>query len=119
MNEIKIDAKNKKLGRLASEVAIILQGKNEPSYDPRLAGDNIVIIENIEKIRATGKKMEQKKYYRHSGYVGNLKEEVLKKAFEKSPEWVLRHAVYLMLPKNKLRKVRIKRLKFAPSVEQK
>lgn len=109
--EIKIDAKNKSLGRIASDIANILQGKNDPSYDPRLPGDNFVTVENIEKVKITGNKLDQKKYYRHSTYVGNLKETSLRKVFEKKPDWALKQAVYLMLPKNKLRKQRMKRLK--------
>lgn len=107
---IKIDAKGKTLGRLASEIAKILQGKHRPDYSPEKPGDEIVEVYNVDKIKVTGKKMEQKFYYRHSGYPGGLKKISLKQLFEKNPGEVLRRAVYGMLPKNKLRKKRIKRL---------
>ncbi len=105
-----IDATNKKLGRLASEIAVILQGKKKPDYHPRLAGEDRVIVKNIDKIIFTGKKLEQKVYYRHTGPLGHLKEKKLKDIFSKNPAFVLRHAVRLMLPKNRLLKKRMKRL---------
>jgi large subunit ribosomal protein L13 len=108
-----IDANNKVLGRLASEIAILLRGKNKPDFAPyKDIGDN-VLVKNVEKLKFTGKKMEQKKYYRHSGYLGGLKEMPLKKLFKENPKEVLRKAVWGMLPKNKLRAKMIKRLKFA------
>lgn len=110
MAEYIIDAKNKKLGRLSSEIAIILQGKKNPDYEPRLSGNDTVRIRNVSKIVVTGKKLDQKKYYKHSGPLGHLKEKKLSDAMEKSPEWVLRHAVNLMLPKNRLRAKRMRRL---------
>ncbi|MCD6550155.1 50S ribosomal protein L13 [bacterium] len=107
-----IDASNKTLGRLASRISILLQGKDDPNYRPHEDRGNIVIVKNVEKIRLTGRKREQKKYYHHSGYLGGLKEVPLKKVIEKDPAEVLRKAVWGMLPKNKLRAKRIKRLKF-------
>jgi len=105
-----IDAKNKKLGRLASEIAVILQGKNKPSYNPRLEGDERVCVKNISEIELTGAKKSQKVYYYHAGQLGHLKENKFKDVFAKNPGWILRHAVRLMLPKNKLQSKRLKRL---------
>ncbi|TSC52843.1 MAG: large subunit ribosomal protein L13 [Parcubacteria group bacterium LiPW_72] len=106
-----LDAKNKVLGRLAGEIAILLRGKNKPQfvlYEDR--GDWVVVI-NAGQIRVTGKKAEQKKYYRHSGYPGGLKTEIFKKVFGRDPSFVLRKAVRGMLPDNKLRKPMLRRLK--------
>jgi len=108
--EYTIDATNKKLGRLASEIAIILQGKKSSYYHPRLAGGDNVIIKNIDKMSITLRKMNQKIYYRHTGYVGHLKERSLKEALKRSPAAVLKLAVARMLPKNFIRAKRLKRL---------
>lgn len=106
-----IDATNKKIGRLASEIALILQGKKDPNYEPRLEGNDKVIVENIDKAFVDPKKLTTKIYYRHSTRVGHLKAETLEKVIEKKgKKEVLRRAVWNMLPKNKLRKLRIKRL---------
>lgn len=105
-----IDAKNKILGRLASEIAVILQGKKGSDYEPRLAGEDKVVVKNISKIRVTGNKLKQKKYYRHSRRPGYLKEKVMGDVMKEDPAWVLKNAVRLMLPKNKLQKERLKRL---------
>lgn len=110
MNYI-IDATNKKLGRLASEVAQILQGKKSPSYEPRLEGSDRVVVKNAAKLVVTGRKATQKIYYKHTGYMGHLKEKTFEMMFAKSPEKVLWLAVYNMLPKNWLRMRRMKRLK--------
>lgn len=107
-----IDATEKVLGRLATQIATLLQGKHKPDFVPYLDKGDSVIIKNVNKIKLTGRKMEQKKYYRHSGYLGGLKEIPLKKVFERNPELVLEKAVFGMLPKNKLRAKMIKRLKF-------
>lgn len=107
-----IDATNKVLGRLASEIAILLQGKHKPNYNPSKDMGDFVIVKNVEKLKITGKKLEKEKYYRHSGYIGGLKEIPLKKIFEQNPAQVLKETVYGMLPKNRLRKKMIKRLKF-------
>lgn len=106
-----IDATNKILGRLAAEIAILLQGKNKPNYTPYLDEGGGVTVINTSKIKITGKKNEQKKYYRHSGYPGGIKEISYKKLFEKDPNEVLRKAIYGMLPKNKLRAKMMNRLK--------
>lgn len=106
-----IDATNKKLGRLASEIAVILQGKKNPKYEPRLEGDDKAIIKNINKIEVSGKKMKQKIYYRHTTQIGHLKKQTLEMFWQKKgPAEVLKKAVMQMLPKNKLRAKRIKKL---------
>ena len=107
-----IDARGKILGKLAVEVAVLLRGKYKTDFAPYKDIGDIVIIENVDKLKFTGRKMEQKKYYRHSGYLGGLKEISLKKLFEKNPSEVFKKAVLGMLPKNKLRSRMIKRLKF-------
>jgi large subunit ribosomal protein L13 len=107
-----IDANGKVLGRLASQIAILLMGKHKPNYDPSKDMGDVVIVKNIDKIKITGKKLEKEIYYRHSGYLGGLKEIPIKRIFEKNPSILLKKAVYGMLPKNKLRKKMIKRLKF-------
>jgi large subunit ribosomal protein L13 len=106
-----IDAENKRLGRLASEIAVILQGKKNPQYEPRLAGSDRVRVKNIKKITVSGKKERQKVYYHQTaGYLGHLKKRTYRQVFEKNPAEVLRLAVLRMLPKNKLQTPRMKRL---------
>ncbi len=106
-----IDATNKSLGRLASEIAVILQGKKNPKYESRLEGEDSVIVKNISKIKITGKKLEQKIYYRHTTQIGHLKKQTLKQFLEKKgTAEVLRKTVMGMLPKNKLRVKRMKKL---------
>ena len=107
-----IDASGKVLGRLAAEIAVLLRGKNRPDFVPYKDAGASVVVKNIGGIVISGKKMADKKYYRHSGYLGGLKEIPLKRVFEKNPAEVLRRAVFGMLPKNKLRAKQIKRLKF-------
>ncbi len=108
----KIDIAGEVSGRVASKIAILLMGKNKASYAPNIDNGDFVEILNANKLRFTGKKLEQKKYYHFSGYPGGLKEKILKDVFAKNPNQVLHKAVYNMLPKNKLRKEFIKRLKF-------
>lgn len=110
MAEYIIDAKGKKLGRLASEIAIILQGKKNVSFNPRLAGEDKVVVKNIKEMVLTGNKTKEKVYYKHTGPLGHLKARKFADVFAKNPEWVLKHAVRLMLPKNKLAAKRLKRL---------
>ncbi len=106
-----IDASNKKLGRLASEIAIILQGKKNPNYESRLEGGDRVVVKNINKMQVSGQKYKQKKYYRHTTQIGHLKERTLEMLWQKKgPAEVLRRSVMGMLPKNKLRIKRIKKL---------
>ena len=97
-----IDAEGVTLGRLASEVASILRGKNKPQYAPNVDMGDYVIIVNAEKVAVTGKKLEQKMYRRHSGWVGGLKEVRMDKMLATHPERVIEHAVKGMLPKNAL-----------------
>ena len=106
-----IDATGGILGRLASQIATLLRGKNKPDFQPYKDMGDFVIVKNVNKLRVTGKKIEDKKYYRHSGYLGGLKEIPLKKLFAERPAEVLKEAVYGMLPRNKLRAKQIKRLK--------
>ena len=97
-----VDATDMTLGRLASEVAKVLRGKNTPIFTPHIdCGDNVIVI-NAEKIKVTGKKMDQKVYYHHSDYVGGLKEATLREKLEKKPEQVIELAVKGMLPKGPL-----------------
>jgi large subunit ribosomal protein L13 len=107
-----IDAKNKILGRLASEVAMILQGKKSPSYAPNRVSDDKVFISNYKDIVISGKKEEDKIYYHHTGYVGHLKELTYKQKFEKDPKVIIREAVRRMLPKNFLNNRRLKNMIF-------
>jgi large subunit ribosomal protein L13 len=107
------DAKNKKVGRLASEIAVILQGKKSPKYDPKNLGSDRVIIKNISGIEISGQKEKQKVYYHQpAGYLGHLKKRTYREVFAKNPSKVLRLAVLRMLPKNRLQAKRIKRLIF-------
>lgn len=106
-----IDATDKPLGRLAVEVAMLLRGKQRPDFVLYKDMGDSVVIKNMEKVKITGKKLEQKVYRHHTGYLGNLKEIPMKVIFAKNPGEVLRKAVLGMLPKNKLRAKQIKRLK--------
>lgn len=108
--EYEVNAEGKVLGRLASEIAVFLRGKNEPRFDPARFSRNKVTVFNTDKIRVSGKKMAQKLYRRHSGYHGSLKEERLEDRMRRDSRWVVRHAVMGMLPKNKLRSRFIKNL---------
>lgn len=108
----KIDASGKVLGRLAVKVAALLRGKNKPEFAPYKDLGDFVIIKNIKDIKVTGKKMDNKKYYSHSGYLGSLREITMRKLFEKNPPEVFKKAVYGMMPDNRLRANQLKRLKF-------
>ena len=106
-----VDAQNKTLGRLSTEIASRLRGKHKPIYTPHVdTGDYIVVI-NASKIRVTGKKLTDKIYYKHTGYIGNLKSENLETMLEKYPERVLMKSVRGMLPKSKLGNAMIKKLR--------
>jgi large subunit ribosomal protein L13 len=106
-----VDAKDQVLGRLATKVARLLIGKDKPSFTPYLdSGDHVVVI-NADQIKMTGNKLEQKVYYSHSGYPGGLKEVPAKRVRQAKPEWVVREAIVGMLPKNKLRARRAKKLR--------
>ena len=106
-----VDADGMVLGRLASQVANILRGKNKPIYTPNTDTGDYVIIINADKIEMTGKKLDQKKYYHHSGYAGGLKETTYRKLIAEKPEFALRHAIVGMLPKGPLGRQMAKKLK--------
>ncbi len=106
-----IDATDKILGRLATEVATILMGKKKPMYVPYLDTGDFVVVTNASKIKLSGKKMQNKTYTRHSGYPGGLKVETFDKVILRKPEFVIEHAVAGMLPGSKLGKKMIKKLK--------
>lgn len=105
-----VDAKDKTLGELAVALANVLRGKNKVTFTPHVDGGDYVVVLNAEKVRVTGKKEEDKKYYRHSGVLGNLKTESLKVVRSKDPKRILKNAVGGMLPKNRLRAPQLKRL---------
>ncbi len=105
-----VDAEGCTLGRLASEVAKILRGKNKPQFTPHIDTGDYVIITNAEKIKVTGKKLSQKIYYHHSGYVGGMKETTLSEMLAKKPERVLELAIKGMLPKGPLGRKMYKKL---------
>jgi large subunit ribosomal protein L13 len=106
-----IDAKDQTLGRLATQVAVLLRGKHKPMFAPHMDVGDYVIVLNCDKIRVTGRKLDQKIYYRHSGYPGGLRAESLRDTLRKHPERVIQTAVRGMLPKNRLGRKMIKKLK--------
>jgi large subunit ribosomal protein L13 len=106
-----VDAAGKTLGRLASEIAHILKGKHKPTYSPHLDTGDFVIVVNAEKVRVTGRKMDQKMYYRHSGYMGGLKEISLRDQLQRHPTYALKLAVRGMMPRNRLGRKMLKKLK--------
>ena len=106
-----IDAEGETLGRLATRIATILNGKHNPLYVPHLLTGDYVVVTNADKIRVTGNKMNQKMYYRHSGYHGGLTERTLEQMMDKHPDRVIKQAVKGMLPKNSLGRKMLKRLK--------
>lgn len=108
----KIDATGKVGGRLATEVAILLMGKQKPDYSPQIDAGDFVNIVNIDKLKFTGKKLDQKIYYKHTGYIGHMKKTKLRELMDKKPDWLFKKIVRNMLPNNRLRANRLKRLKF-------
>ena len=106
-----LDAQGRTLGRLCSEIAILLTGKHKPMYVPHLLTGDFVVVTNAEKIRVTGNKLEQKLYYRHSGYHGGLTERTLAQLLDRTPDRVITLAVKGMLPRNKLGRKMLLRLK--------
>ncbi len=106
-----IDATDKVLGRMASRIAMILQGKTKPIYTPHVDTGDFVVVTNARKIKLTGNKMNEKVYYTHSGYPGGFKEIPIKKWMEKHPDRVVNMAVKRMLPKTKLGRAMLKKLK--------
>ena len=105
-----VDATGYTLGRLSSEIAKVLRGKNKPTYTPHIDTGDYVIVVNADKIKVTGKKLDQKIYYHHSDYVGGMKETTLKEMLAKKPERVIELAVKGMLPKGPLGRQMIKKL---------
>jgi len=106
-----VDASGKTLGRLASNVASVLRGKNKPGYVPFMDTGDFVIVVNADKIHVTGNKREDKTYWRHTGYPGGIKITAYKDVFEKDPAFVVKHAVKGMLPHNRLGRRLLKKLK--------
>jgi len=106
-----IDAQGQTLGRLATRVATVLRGKHKPIYTPHIDCGDYVIVVNADKINVTGKKLDQKMYYRHSGYPGGLKQVSLRRQLQTHPERVIEAAVRGMLPKNRLGRKMFKKLK--------
>ena len=106
-----IDATDVVLGRLASKVAHMLKGKHKPQYQPHTDEGDYIIVINAKKIRVTGNKLSDKIYYKHTGYIGNMKETPLGKMLDKKPDFVIKNAVKGMLPKNPLGRLMIKKLK--------
>ena len=112
-----VDAEGLALGRVASQVANILRGKNKPIYTPNVDTGDYVIVVNASKLVLTGKKLDQKIYYKHSGYVGGLKETKYRKLLAEKPEVAMRHAVVGMLPKGPLGRQMAKKLKIYAGAE--
>ncbi len=106
-----VDAEGETLGRLATRIADTLRGKLKPQYTPHIDTGDFVVVVNCENVRVTGRKMEQKKYYRHSGYPGGIKERTLAELLRRHPDDVIRHAVKGMMPKNRLGRAQLKKLK--------
>jgi large subunit ribosomal protein L13 len=106
-----IDASGKTLGRISRDIAVVLQGKDKPTFTPHvITGDHVVVL-NADKVRVTGRKLLQKMYYRHSGYVGNLKTMILRDMLQQHPERVIQLAVKGMLPRNHQGRQMLRRLK--------
>ncbi len=106
-----VDAEGRTLGRLATQIADVLRGKGKPQYTPHVDTGDFVVVVNAEKVRVTGNKLEQKVYYRHSGYPGGLRERTLAEQLARRPEEVLRRAVRGMLPKNRLAAAQLRKLR--------
>ena len=106
-----VDAQGKVLGRLASRVAMVLRGKNKPSFTPHADAGDFVVVLNAAQVLLTGRKLDQKFYYRHSGYPGGIKSNTARQLLDKKPEEILRHAVRGMLPKTSLGRHLLKKLK--------
>jgi len=106
-----VNAEDKILGRLATQIAHRLRGKHKPEFAPHMDNGDFIVVVNCEKIKLTGNKLQQKTYYHHSGYIGGLKTTPLEKMLQKKPEHVLMHAVKGMLPRNTLGRALLKKLK--------
>ena len=110
-NWLVVDASGQTLGRLATQIADTLRGKRKPQFTPHVDTGDFVVVVNAEKIQVTGNKLDQKRYYRHSGYPGGLRSRTLREQLDRRPEEVLRRAVRGMLPKNRLARQQITKLK--------
>jgi large subunit ribosomal protein L13 len=110
-NWLLVDARGKTLGRLATQIADMLRGKRKPEYTPHIDTGDFVVVVNAEKIHVTGDKMSQKRYWRHSGYPGGIRSRTLGEMLERRPEEVIRKAVKGMLPRNRLARRQITKLK--------
>ncbi|HVM16495.1 MAG TPA: 50S ribosomal protein L13 [Gaiellaceae bacterium] len=106
-----VDADGQTLGRLATRIADTLRGKNKPQYTPHVDTGDFVVVVNAEKVAVTGKKLDEKRYYRHSGYPGGIRSRTLREQLERRPEEVLRKAVKGMLPRNRLARQQLTKLK--------
>ncbi len=106
-----VDATDQTLGRLSAKLAMILQGKNKPVYTPHIDTGDFVVVINVDKMRVTGRKLDQKIYYRHTGYSGGQRATLMRDMMDNHPERVLTHAVKGMLPKNRLSSAQLKKLK--------
>jgi large subunit ribosomal protein L13 len=112
-----VDARDAVLGRLAVKIAVYLRGKYKPVFTPNVDTGDFIIVVNADKVRLTGKKMTDKVYYHHSGYVGGIKAETAKEMFDKHPERIIEKAVWGMLPKNTLGRQMLKKLKVYKGAE--
>ena len=112
-----VDAKDKILGRLATEIAFRLRGKHKPTFSPFIDNGDFIIVTNADKVQLTGKKWDDKKYYRHTGYMGGIKEATAKELLEKHPTDLVMNAVKGMLPKNKIGRAQLKKLKVYAGAE--
>jgi len=112
-----VDANEQNLGRLSTKISELLMGKHKPDFSPGVLMGDVVVVINAEKLKFTQKRLENKKYYRHSGYPGGLKTITLGNLLEKNPERVIRHAVWGMVPHNKFGRKLMKRLKVYAGVE--
>jgi large subunit ribosomal protein L13 len=112
-----VDAEGKTLGRLATQIADMLRGKRKPEYTPHCDTGDFVVVINAEKVRVTGRKMEQKLYWRHSGYPGGIRSRTLAEMLDRQPEEVLRKAVKGMIPRNKLGRAQLRKLKVYAGTE--
>ena len=112
-----VDAENRTLGRLATQIADVLRGKRKPTYTPHVDVGDFVIVVNAEKISVTGNKRAEKRYYRHSGYPGGIKSRSLEEMLDRRPEEVIRRAVKGMLPRNRLARQQLRKLKVYAGAE--
>lgn len=112
-----IDASKSSMGRIATQVATWLRGKHKRTFTPNVDGGDFVVVTNIDKLKFTGRKIDQKKYYRHSGYLGGLKTTVLKDELNRRPEWVLRQSVRSMLDEVRFRNAMLARMKIVAGTE--